>query len=483
MPAAPAGEGSPMLLRYFYHQKLAHASYLVGCPATGEAIVIDPGRHAEPYLATAEAEGVRLVAVAETHIHADFVSGSRELAQRTGAKLYLSAEGGPDWQYAFATAYPHCLLRDRDRWQVGNLTFEARHTPGHTPEHLAFLVTDSVAADRPMGIFSGDFVFVGDVGRPDLLEKAAGIADTAEAGARQLFCSLQAFKELPDYLQLWPAHGAGSACGRALGAVPSSTVGYERLFNWALAHEEEKTFVRALLTGQPEPPRYFGRMKRVNREGPPIRHDRDAERLPAGRLNGLLEAGATMVDSRPGGHFASGHIPGTINIPYGRSFPNWAGWLLDYDRPFYLIADPDAAAEIEQDLAYIGLDNLAGYFSDGVVQAWAEAGGELEYYPLLRPEEIADSVLAGQLTVLDVRSAAEFAEGHIPGARHIMLGYLRQRLSELPTSGTTLIHCRTSSRSAIAASLLQASGRRDIANLLGGIRGWAAAGLPLVKDE
>jgi hydroxyacylglutathione hydrolase len=228
-----------MLLRYFYDQKLAQASYFVGCQATGEALVIDPARHVEPYLATAEAEGMRLVAAAETHIHADFVSGARELAERTGATLYLSDAGDQDWKYLYADQYRHVPLRDGDTFCVGNIHFEVWHTPGHTPEHISFLMTDTAGANRPMGLFSGDFVFAGDVGRPDLLEKAAGIANTAETGARQMFHSLQRFKGLPDYLQLWPGHGAGSACGKALGAIPSSTIGYEKLFNWALSMRQK----------------------------------------------------------------------------------------------------------------------------------------------------------------------------------------------------------------------------------------------------
>lgn len=238
-----------MLLRYFYNAKLAHASYLVGCQATGEAIVVDPARDIAPYLAEARAQGLRLVAAAETHIHADFVSGARELAERTGAMLFLSGEGGAGWEYGYAASYPHRLLRDGDAFKVGNLVFETMHTPGHTPEHLSFLLTDRRGADQPMGLFSGDFVFVGSVGRPDLLESAAGLQGTAAALAHQMFHSIQRFKQLPDFLQVWPGHGAGSACGKGLGAVPSSTVGYERRFNWALQMEEEADFVSELLAG------------------------------------------------------------------------------------------------------------------------------------------------------------------------------------------------------------------------------------------
>jgi len=243
-----------LLLRYFYDEKLAHASYLAGCQETGEAIVIDPGRDLEPYFQAAKAEGVRIVAATETHIHADFVSGLRELGEAHQVKLYLSDEGDEDWKYQYADGLNHQLVKDKDRFAVGSLVFEVMHTPGHTPESISFLLTDRGGnADRPMGIFTGDFVFVGDVGRPDLLEKAAGYQGAAEAGARAMFRSLQKFKQLPDYLQVWPAHGAGSACGKALGAVPSSTVGYEKLFNWALAHANEEEFVRALLDGWTDP--------------------------------------------------------------------------------------------------------------------------------------------------------------------------------------------------------------------------------------
>src|SRR5690606_13169215 len=263
-------DGGVMLLKRFYDNKLAQASYLVGCAATGEALVVDPNRNAEEYVAAAAGEGLRITHVTETHIHADYVSGSRELAARTGARMYLSAEGGPDWQYEFAAADGATLLRDHDTFMVGNIRIEVLHTPGHTPEHLSFLVTDTAATEAPMGVFTGDFVFVGDVGRPDLLERAAKVANTMEAGARQLYASIQRFKELPNHLQIWPGHGAGSACGKSLGAVPQTTLGYERVVNWGLTSPSEAEFVREVLEGQPDPPRYFAEMKRINREGPRV---------------------------------------------------------------------------------------------------------------------------------------------------------------------------------------------------------------------
>lgn len=259
-----------MLLRLFYDATLAQASYLLGCGRTGEALVVDPNRDVAQYLRAAAAEDLRITQVTETHIHADFVSGSRELAQRSGATLLLSAEGGQDWQYGFAREVGARLLRDGDAFDVGNVRVDVLHTPGHTPEHLSYVVTDAPASAAPVGMFSGDFLFVGDVGRPDLLERAAGIGGTMEAAARQLFRSLRRLAAFPDHLQIWPAHGAGSACGKSLGGVPQSTLGYERLANWAFGVSDEHEFAAQVLEGQPEPPRYFAEMKRVNREGPRV---------------------------------------------------------------------------------------------------------------------------------------------------------------------------------------------------------------------
>lgn len=472
-----------MLLKYFYNQKLAHASYMVGCQATGEAIIIDPGRDLEPYLQEAEAQEMRLVAAAETHIHADFLSGARELAEQTGAKLYLSDEGDENWKYQYLQGYDHQLLKDGDIFKIGNIKFEIVHTPGHTPEHISFLITDTAGANEPIGIFTGDFVFVGDVGRPDLLEKAAGVSGTADVGARQMFQSLQRFKRLPDYLQVWPGHGAGSACGKALGAIPSTTVGYEKLFNVALSYEAVDPFVEALLDGQPEPPKYFAMMKRLNKEGPPLRKDlHRPEKLPFGQLKHLLGTKAMIVDVRPASAFAQAHLPGTINIPHNGDFTTWAGWLLDYETPFYLIADPTNVESVQKDLCTIGLDNLAGYFETAVLEAWQAEGNALQSYAETCPEEIADHIEHGEVTLLDVRGINEWNEGHIPQARHLMLGYLTDQLDKVPTDKPVVIQCRSGSRSAIGASILQAKGISQVMNLVGGLNAWAAAGLPIERN-
>ncbi len=468
-----------MLLKYFYDEKLSHASYMVGCQQTNQAIIVDPGRDIDPYLQAAKANSMKIIAAVETHIHADFVSGVRELAERVGAKLYLSAEGGAEWQYGYVDSYDHQLLRDGDQFHIGKPRFDVIHTPGHTPEHLSLLLTDTAAADRPLGIFSGDFVFVGSVGRPDLLEKAAGQADTAEKGAIQVFESLQRFRQLPDYLQVWPAHGAGSVCGKDLGAVPSSTVGYEKLFNPAMAYEDQAEFVDYLLAGQPEPPPYFALMKRVNKEGPAIIGEwKMPPRLPAESLGQMMAQGQQVIDLRPRGEFAAAHVPGTINVEVG-SMGEWAGWLVDYDRPLYLIVAKSQLKEVVKLLVKIGMEDIPGYFEDTEVTA---TGLATESYRTAAPEEVAEQVLSGEMVLVDVRSQTEWDDGHVPTARHLMLGNLPERAEEVVAGNEgkpIVVQCRTGRRSAIGASILQKAGARQVINMEGGYRDWVKAGLPV----
>lgn len=475
-----------MFLRRFYEEHLAQASYLIGCQASGESVVVDANRDAEQYIAAAAAEGLRITHVTETHIHADYVSGSRELADRAGATLLLSGAGGADWQYAFAESAGARLLGDGARFNVGAVRLDAMHTPGHTPEHLTFLVTDTAVADRPLAAITGDFLFVGDVGRPDLLERAAHAAGTMTSSARDLFRSLQRFKELPDYLQLWPGHGAGSACGKALGAMPQSTLGYERLFNWGLAEGDEQRFVDTVLDGQPEPPRYFAAMKRINREGPVVLGGLPhPERLGAGRLRAALDADAIVIDTRHAADFAAGHVPGTINIPLNRSFPTWAGSLLPLDHPCHLLVDdddaPTLAARAARALALIGFDRIGGYFGDESIDEWHAAGGTIETVPTLTPAELRSRIAAGTVTVVDVRNGDEWRAGHLHGARWIPLASLAQQIDALDGNGPIVLHCQGGTRSAIATSLLLAAGRTNVANLAGGFTEWSAAGFPVER--
>ncbi|KPK62597.1 MAG: Zn-dependent hydrolase [Gemmatimonas sp. SG8_38_2] len=468
-----------MNLERFFDRKLAQASYLVGCGTTGEALVVDPNRDVEQYVKAAESEGLKITHVTETHIHADYVSGTRELAGKTGAKVYLSDEGDVNWKYGFAD--DAVLLKDGDSFNVGNVRIDVLHTPGHTPEHLTFLVTDTAGADRPMGIFSGDCLFVGDVGRPDLLEKAAKLEGTMEEAARQLFHSVQRYRELPDFLQVWPGHGAGSACGRSPGAVPQSTLGYEKLFNWAFRDQTEEDFVRSVLADQPEPPKYFAQMKKMNRDGPALLGGSRLPRRQADmRLKELLDAGALIIDTRGSSDYSSAHIPGTINIPLNRSFNTWAGWLVPYDRDFYLIVEEGDSAhsvkEASRALAMIGLDRLAGYFGSKAAEGWVRDGLRLGEVGEITLADLAEGLNAGQLALIDVRDPSEWRGEHIPGVTNIPLGYLPDRLGEIAADQPVVLHCETGARSTIGVSLLQARGFRNVLNFTGSVKDWKAAG-------
>ena len=462
-----------MFVSRFFEPSLAQASYLVGCQRTGEAVVVDANRDVRQYIDAAEREGLRITQVTETHIHADYVSGSRELAHRTGASLCLSDEGDADWKYQFAH---HRKLKNGDRITIGNITLDVVHTPGHTPEHIIFLVTDGAAADKPIAAITGDFVFVGDVGRPDLLERAAKVSGTMETSAKALWTSLQAFSAQEDWLQIWPGHGAGSACGKGISAIPASTVGYERRFNWAFNAKSEAEFVTSVLSGQPEPPKYFAKMKRVNKAGPAILGSFHVPAmLPASQLPSMVARKALVIDTRPAAEYAAGHLRGTINIPFNSSFVNWAGWLVDTDE-FYLIVDAATAAarlgELARSLALIGIDRITGCVDASAVKPDATI-----------PQIDAAAARTADATIVDVRSANEWTHGHIPGALHIPLGYLADRAGEIPSSKPVVVQCQSGSRSSIAASVLERLGVSNVRNLTGGITAWAAAGLPIEEPS
>lgn len=454
-----------MYFQRFFEPKLASASYLVGDPESHQAIVVDPNRDIEQYIDAASAVGLTIGYVTETHIHADFVSGSRALASRVGAELLLPQ-----------------ALRDGQSIRVGQVRLDVMHTPGHTPEHVIFIVTDAATTTQPWGALTGDFVFVGDVGRPDLLERAVKVAGTAERGARDLFASLRRFRQMPAELQIWPGHGAGSACGKSLGAMPSTTLGYELATNWALETTDEEVFVRSILSGQPEPPRYFAVMKRVNHAG----SDHGATvprppRMPDAALGPLLDAKATIVDLRRADAYAAGHVPGTINIPLTRAFPTWAGSILPYDADIYLIGDDERATiEATHDLFLIGLDRVAGRFTRHVIDRWREAGGAIETVAQTDARAVAAGIAAGNVTVLDVRDESEWDAGHIAQAVHVPLATLAGRLDEVPRGRPVVVHCHAGSRSAIAASVLTAAGVPDVRNMSGGIAAWTG---PLVLAD
>ena len=467
-----------MLLRRVYEDMLSQASYIIACDETRHAIVVDPNRDIEKYLAAAKADKLKITHVTETHIHADYVSGARALAEATGAQLLLSGEGGPDWLYRFADEAKARVVRNGEAIDVGTVKVEVLHTPGHTPEHISFLITDTANTKTAMGMMSGDFIFVGDVGRPDLLEKAAGIGKTMDGMARQLYKSIQKAKELPAYLQIWPGHGAGSACGKALGDIPSSTLGYERLVNWAFTSPNEDAFVKEVLAGQPEPPKYFARMKQVNRDGPKPRPD--ASRIPRMSPADVIKAmdeGALVVDVRATAEFAAGHIPGTLNIPTGTSFPNWLGSLVEPDRRIiFLIGKDEARFErAVHGAALVGMDNVVGWSGPETIEHWTAAGRQLVKTEQLNPRQSQES---GRL-IVDVRGQSEREEDSIPGSRHAFLGDILKQMSDVPKDQPLVLQCGSGSRSAIGASVLQAAGWKDVANMKGGIDGWREAGLPV----
>jgi hydroxyacylglutathione hydrolase len=467
-----------MLLRYFYDDRLAQASYLVGCAKTGEALVIDPARTIAPYLAAARKEGLRITHVTETHIHADFVSGSRELAAATGATIYLSDMGDADWKYGYADEPNVISVYDGDTWMVGNIKVEVLHTPGHTPEHIAFQITDTAGADKPIGVFTGDFLFAGDVGRPDLLEEAAGMMGTKEPGARKQFVTVQRFKAMADYLQIWPGHGAGSACGKALGAIPSTTLGYEKLFNPAFQFASEQPFVDWLLDGQPEAPRYFAQMKKVNKIGPVLTHDLPGQVVGnRTHLEALIAQGAQVFDLRERGDFAASHLPGSISVPAGNnSYLTYLGWLVDYQRPVHLVAPAGVAPDaVLAELRTIGVDDVRTLAGPESV-----SGGD--GLPQITARELAERLPRNGIAILDVRGKAEYAAGHIRNARHIMLGHLTQRLAELPRETPLVVVCASGYRSQIATSLLEANGLRNAVSLTDGAPVWSRL-LPVEQGE
>ena len=469
-----------MILERFYEDGLAQASYLVGAETTGEALVVDPNRDVERYIAAAAAKQLRITHVTETHIHADFLSGARELVRRTGARLLLSAEGDADWQYRIAASERAELLRDGDSLNVGEVRIDVRHTPGHTPEHLIFLVTDGAVTERPLGAFTGDFIFAGDVGRPDLLERAVHVEGTMEQWGRTLFQSLRRMREYPDYLQLWPGHGAGSACGKALGAMPSTTLGYERLVSWAFQVDDEREFVRAVLAGQPEPPAYFGRMKLLNRDGPPPFPDSVPRRIEAADLAAALGRSPrpAVIDSRSSSAFADAFIPGTINIPAGSSFPTWGGSLIDPEAEVILLVAGGElkARELARQLALVGVDRVVAWGGSELFAEWRTQHRAIDCIRVIDASTLAE--LPGA-QVIDVRGRSEWEAGQIPGARHLFLGDLPGAARSLPDDRPLVVTCQGGTRSSIGASLLHAQGYSNVLKFGGGFAEWRSAGLPI----
>lgn len=454
-----------MFFQQVYDKSLAQASYFIGCQAKGEAIIIDAQRDIDVYLEIAKQNNMKITHITETHIHADFLCGSRELAAATGAQLYLSDEGDQDWQYQF----PHIGLKHGEKINIGNLTLEILHTPGHTPESISFLLTDHPATDKAVMVFTGDFVFVGDIGRPDLLEKAAGLLGTMERGTKQMYQSIQRFAQLPEYIQVWPAHGAGSACGKALGAVPNSTVGYEKIRNWAFQYEnDEAGFIEYLLDGQPEPPKYFAMMKHLNKVNRPLlievpKHPKLTKEL----FISAYKNGLKVIDTRDKIDFAKGFIPNSINIQGNNLFSTWAGWLLNYQEQFVLVADESQIEDLTRKLMRIGLDNIYGYIS-----AVEDLDLELEKQQIIDVEEFKSYIGNPDIQIVDVRGLTEYQTYHVEDADHVFVGTLPENLDKFNRDKQIVIHCQSGDRATIAQSLLAKNGFKNVKNYSAGMKEW-----------
>ena len=467
-----------MFIERFEDKGLSQYSYGVACEGAGAVAIVDPRRDVDVYVDFASDRGLRISHVLETHIHADYASGAKELAERTGAALCLSAY---DEGELYDVRFPHREMRDGDAVTIGAVRIEAQHTPGHTPEHLSFLVYDTRrAATVPMVMLSGDFLFVGSLGRPDLLGEDAklGLAKRLYASVRDKLASL------PDGLEIAPAHGAGSMCGAGMSGRAVSTLGFERVANPYLDPTlDEPAFVARILGHVPPFPDYYRRMKVLNSEGPPTLDGVPGlTGIAAPQFRALAEADHMVIDLRDQLSFGAGHVPGAFGIVAGSGVSTWASWVVPYDRPLLLVGHD--RAQIEQaarSLVRVGLDDIRGYLHGGM-DAWIRAG-----YPMTHTSQMAATSLERRMasgeefTVVDVRAADEWRSGHIAGALHVMGGDLPSRVDELRgRSGTIALVCASGFRSTVAASVLERAGIANVVNVTGGMVAWRQAGFPVV---
>ena len=473
-----------MYFEQFYLTCLAHASYMIG--SDGEAALVDPQRDVDIYLEAAEQQNLKIRHIFETHLHADFVSGHKELAARTGAKIYIGVQA--------EAGFPHVALRDGFEVKVGRVRVRALETPGHTPESICLVITDeekSSASDpaQPCAVLTGDTLFIGDVGRPDLSS-----THTPQQLAGLLYDSLhQKLMGLPDPVLVYPAHGAGSLCGRSMRAEKSSTIGTERLTNYALQIASREEFIRQLTTNLPARPEYFREDAEINRSGAGTLTELAAlEALSPTQVQALLEEDAYVLDVRPGDRFAAGHVPGSVNIALSGQFASWAGAIFGIHARPVLVGDTDAQIEEARlRLARVGIEDLRGYLAGGV-DAWRQAGLALLTTPQMTVQELHEKLGAGagrkgtggaEIEVLDVRREGEWNVGHIAQADWKALDTFSHGLPEIDAGRTVAVHCKSGYRSMIACGLLERAGHRSVANVVGGFDAWHAAGLPEVSSE
>ena len=459
-----------MYFEQFYLGCLAHASYLLG--SEGEGIVVDPQRDVEIYLEAAEKQGLAIRYIFETHLHADFVSGHQELAARTGAKIYLSPAAG--------ATFPHVDVDDGYKLRVGKLGLEVLATPGHTPESISLLVTDEEKGEQPWAVLTGDTLFIGDVGRPDLSP-----THTPVQLAGMMYDSLHnKLMRLPDGVMVYPAHGAGSLCGRNMRAERFSTIGTERLTNYALQIKDRDEFVRQMTSNLPARPDYFLEDAAINRAGAPALAELpELKPIAAKELKAMLDEGAMALDVRPGAEFIAGHVPGSVSIPLSGQFASWAGAVLGLaSKPVLVATTPAQVSEARVRLARIGIEDVAGYLEGGV-EGWRKAGLPVEQVKQITAQELSSHMAGGGIGVLDVRREAEFESGHIEDADWHPLDRFKAALPEIAKDAPVAVHCKGGYRSLIAVSLLERAGYHNVVDLAGGFDAWVGAGLPVETSE
>jgi hydroxyacylglutathione hydrolase len=456
-----------MYFEQFYLGCLAHASYMLA--SEGEAVVVDPQRDVDLYLKAAADQGVRIRHIFETHLHADFVSGHKELAAHTGAKIYIGKQAG--------ATFPHVDVSDGFELNFGKASIRVLETPGHTPESICLVVTDADKSMAPWAVLTGDTLFIGDVGRPDLSPQ-----HSPQQLAGMLYDSLhQKLLRLSDSVLVYPAHGAGSLCGKNMRAERSSTIGTERLTNYALQIKSREEFIAQLTSHLPARPEYFAKDAEINRAGAPALSELPAlRRIEALELERMLTEGEIALDVRPGEEFAAGHVPGSVNVALSGQFASWAGTVLGLSaHPVLVAATDEQIEEARIRLARVGIEMLDGYLAGGLA-AWKHAGLPVATIPEITVNELHDQLQTGKLRVLDVRREGEWDAGHIEGATWWPLDNFKVSPPEIDRDAPVAVHCKSGYRSMIAASLLQRAGFKRLMNVTGGFDAWQQSNLPFV---